>query len=100
MTVKEALDLAKKNKAVAADLRFCDFLGTWQHCTFPISEIDEGVFEDGLGFDGSSIRGWQPIQESDMIMIPDPATAFMDPRSRRSPTPGIRGTSPRRPRRT
>ena len=62
MTVKEALDLAKKSKAVAADLRFCDFLGTWQHCTFPISEIDEGVFEDGLGFDGSSIRGWQPIR--------------------------------------
>jgi glutamine synthetase len=79
MTVKEALDLAKKSKAVAADFRFCDFLGTWQHCTFPMSEIDEGVFEDGLGFDGSSIRGWQPIQESDMLMIPDSATAFIDP---------------------
>jgi glutamine synthetase len=79
MSVKEALDLAKKQKAVAADLRFCDFLGTWQHCSFPMSEIDEGVFEDGLGFDGSSIRGWQAIHESDMLMVPDASTAFIDP---------------------
>jgi glutamine synthetase len=79
MGVKEALDLAKRHGAVAADFRFCDFLGTWQHCSFPMSEIDEGVFADGLGFDGSSIRGWQAIHESDMLMVPDASTAFIDP---------------------
>jgi glutamine synthetase len=79
MSVKEALELARSKKAVAADFRFCDFLGTWQHCTFPISEIDESVFEDGLGFDGSSIRGWQAIHESDMLMVPDADSAFIDP---------------------
>jgi glutamine synthetase len=79
MSVKEALELARRKNVVAADFRFCDFLGTWQHCTFPMSEIDEGVFEDGLGFDGSSIRGWQAIHESDMLMVPDAETAFIDP---------------------
>jgi glutamine synthetase len=79
MTPKEALALAKKNNAVMVDLRFIDWPGTWQHCTFPISEIDEGTFEDGLGFDGSSIRGWQAIDQSDMLMVPAAETAFMDP---------------------
>jgi glutamine synthetase len=62
-----------------ADLRFVDWPGVWQHCTFPIDEITEDVFEDGLGFDGSSIRGWKAIHESDMLMVPDPSTAFIDP---------------------
>jgi glutamine synthetase len=79
MSVKEALELARRKNAVAADFRFCDLLGTWQHCSFPISEIEEGVFEDGLGFDGSSIRGWQSIHESDMLMVPDADSAFIDP---------------------
>jgi glutamine synthetase len=79
MKPKDALELAKKNNAVMVDLRFTDWPGTQQHCSFPISEIGEEVFEDGLGFDGSSIRGWQGIHESDMLMIPDPSTAFMDP---------------------
>ncbi len=79
MNVKEVLAYAKKNNVVMVDLRFTDWPGTWQHCSFPISEIDEAVFEDGLGFDGSSIRGWQAINESDMLMIPDPATGFIDP---------------------
>jgi len=70
---------AKDNKAVMADFRFVDWPGMWQHCTFPISEITEDVFENGLGFDGSSIRGWKSIHESDMLMVPDPSTAFMDP---------------------
>jgi len=79
MDPKEALAYAKKNNVVMVDLRFTDWPGTWQHCTFPISEIDEGVFEDGLGFDGSSIRGWQAIDESDMLMVPDASSAFIDP---------------------
>ena len=79
MNVKEAMELAKSNDAVMADLRFIDWPGTWQHCSFPIDMIDEGAFEEGMGFDGSSIRGWQAINESDMMMVPDPATAFMDP---------------------
>ncbi len=79
MNAKQALELAKKNNAVMVDLRFIDWPGSWQHCSFPIEQIDESVFEDGLGFDGSSIRGWQGIQESDMLMVPDPSSAFMDP---------------------
>ena len=79
MDAKEALQYAKKNDAVMVDLRFTDWPGTWQHCSYPIDFIDEGTFEDGQGFDGSSIRGWQSINESDMLMIPDPETAFMDP---------------------
>ena len=79
MTPKEVLEYAKKNNAVMMDLRFTDWPGTWQHCSFPISELTLDVFEDGLGFDGSSIRGWQAINESDMLMVPDPDTAFIDP---------------------
>jgi len=79
MNAKEVLEYAKKNDVKIVDLRFTDWPGVWQHCSYPISEIDAGVFEDGLGFDGSSIRGWQAINESDMLMVPDPATAFIDP---------------------
>ena len=79
MDAKQALELARKNNAVMLDLRFIDWPGTWQHCSFPMKVIDESVFEDGLGFDGSSIRGWQAIHESDMLMMPDPRTAFIDP---------------------
>ena len=79
MNAKQALEFGKKNNCVMVDLRFTDWPGTWQHCSFPIDFIDEAVFEDGMGFDGSSIRGWQSIHESDMLMVPDPATAFIDP---------------------
>ncbi len=79
MNVKECLEYAKKNNVVMVDLRFTDWPGTWQHCSFPIGQVDEGTFEDGMGFDGSSIRGWQAINESDMLMIPDPSAAFIDP---------------------
>ncbi len=79
MTVKEAVKYAGENKARMVDLKFLDFIGIWQHFTIPISQFDEDIFEDGLGFDGSSIRGWQPIHASDMIVIPDPSTAVMDP---------------------
>ena len=79
MTPKQVLDMVKKNKVKVVDIRFMDFPGVWQHFTVPISELDESSFEDGFGFDGSSIRGWQPIHASDMLVVPDSATAQMDP---------------------
>jgi glutamine synthetase len=79
MTSKEVLELAKKNKAVMVDLKFVDLPGTWQHFTIPIEELTDSVFTDGSGFDGSSIRGWQAINNSDMMVVPDPDTAVMDP---------------------
>jgi len=79
MTPKEVLDMAKENKAKIVDLRFMDYPGLWQHFSVPIRELEESSFEDGFGFDGSSIRGWQPIHASDMLVIPDPETAKMDP---------------------
>jgi glutamine synthetase len=79
MTPKQVLEMAKENEVKVVDLRFLDFPGVWQHFTVPICELDESSFEDGFGFDGSSIRGWQPIHASDMLVIPDPSTAKMDP---------------------
>ncbi|HUV50437.1 MAG TPA: glutamine synthetase beta-grasp domain-containing protein, partial [Anaerolineae bacterium] len=79
MTPKQVLEMAKENAAKVVDIRFLDLPGVWQHFTVPICELDESSFEDGFGFDGSSIRGWQPIHASDMLVIPDPATAKMDP---------------------
>ena len=79
MTPKEFFEFAKKNGADMVDLKFTDLLGTWQHCTFPADTWDEGTFEEGVGFDGSSIRGWQGIHMSDMLAVPDADTAAMDP---------------------
>ena len=79
MTPKEVLDMAKENGAKVVDLRFMDFPGLWQHFTVPMRELEESSFEDGFGFDGSSIRGWQPIHASDMLVVPDATTAKMDP---------------------
>ncbi len=79
MNPKEVLEYAKKNNVSVVDLRFTDWPGQWQHCSYPIGEISEDTFEDGMGFDGSSIRGWQVINESDMLMVPDSKTAFIDP---------------------
>jgi glutamine synthetase len=79
MTGKEALEYAKKNGAVMVDLKFVDFLGTWQHTSVPVHRLEESSFEDGFGFDGSSIRGFQPINASDMLIVPDASTAQMDP---------------------
>lgn len=79
MTPKEVLDFAKKNEAKIVDMKFMDLLGTWQHFSVPTSELEEHLFEEGLGFDGSSIRGWQAINASDMLVMPDPATSVMDP---------------------
>src|SRR5438477_66834 len=78
-TPKSVLELAKKSGAKMADIKFVDTFGTWQHFSVPISELTEESFTDGLGFDGSSIRGWKSIEASDMLAMPDPATAFIDP---------------------
>ena len=79
MTPKEVLEMAKEKEAKVVDLRFMDYPGVWQHFTVPMGELDESSFEDGYGFDASSIRGWQPINASDMLVIPDPTTAKIDP---------------------
>ncbi|MCI0365747.1 MAG: type I glutamate--ammonia ligase, partial [Phycisphaerales bacterium] len=79
MTPREVLEYAKKNKVQVVDLKFVDLPGTWQHFTIPIEELNEGTFKDGSGLDGSSIRGWKAINNSDMLVVPDPDTACMDP---------------------
>ena len=79
MNPKQVLELAKRNGVVMVDLKFTDWPGLWQHFSVPISQLEESSFEDGFGFDGSSIRGWQAIHASDMLVIPDPTTAVMDP---------------------
>jgi len=79
MTPKEVLEFAKANGVKMVDLKFLDLPGIWQHFSVPIGELDESSFEDGFGFDASSIRGWQPINASDMLVIPDPETAVIDP---------------------
>lgn len=76
---KEVLDFIKKENIEVVDLRFMDFPGLWQHFSVPSHELEEGTFNDGLGFDGSSIRGWQAINESDMLVKPVADTAFVDP---------------------
>ena len=75
----DVLGLVKDNGIEIVDFRFCDLPGLMQHFSAPAHQLTEDVFEDGLGFDGSSIRGFQEIQESDMILIPDPNTAIVDP---------------------
>ncbi|MEC4668808.1 MAG: type I glutamate--ammonia ligase [Nitrospirota bacterium] len=79
MKPREVLDLAKKNKVEIVDLKFTDLPGLWQHFSISTSEFNEELFESGIGFDGSSIRGFQSIDESDMLLFPDPASAFLDP---------------------
>ena len=79
MTPKEVLEFAKKHQAKQLDLRFSDIPGLQHHVSYPITELSEDSFQEGFGIDGSSIRGWAAINESDMLLIPDPSTAFMDP---------------------
>jgi len=76
---KDVLDLIKARDVKIIDFRFMDFPGLWQHTSIPVEAFEEDMFEEGLGFDGSSIRGWQAINESDMLIIPDPKSAFVDP---------------------
>src|SRR6266850_1829279 len=79
MTPKEVLALIREKEVKAVDLRFMDFPGLWQHFTIPADALGEDTFEEGLGFDGSSIRGWKAINESDMLVLPQADTAFLDP---------------------
>src|ERR1700730_5240442 len=79
MTPVETLQFAKENGARQVDVRFSDIPGLQHHISYPIGELTEGAFTDGFGIDGSSIRGWAAINESDMLLIPDSETAFMDP---------------------
>src|SRR5919201_2260212 len=75
----EVIERARRAGVQVVDVRFVDLPGTWQHFSIPIGELEESSFSDGLGFDGSSIRGFQTIDESDMLLMPDPATALIDP---------------------
>ena len=79
MKPREVLAMCREKEVKAVDLRFADFFGGWQHFTIPVGKLEEDTFEDGLGFDGSSIRGWQTVHESDMLLVPAPETAFVDP---------------------
>jgi glutamine synthetase len=79
MNENEVMQFIKENEVQMVDLKFCDLLGTWQHFVVPISEVSGESFEEGFGFDGSSIRGWQSIDLSDMLIIPDAHTAVIDP---------------------
>ncbi|HET8549658.1 MAG TPA: glutamine synthetase beta-grasp domain-containing protein, partial [Bryobacteraceae bacterium] len=79
MSPKEVLEFAKKNDARQFDLRFTDLPGLLQHVSYPMNQLTEDSFEEGFGIDGSSIRGWAAINESDMLLVPDTTTGFMDP---------------------
>ena len=86
--------MCREHDVKAIDLRFMDFPGLWQHFSVPAREVDEGTFESGLGFDGSSIRGWQAINESDMLVKPVPETAdvarfYGDVTGRLAALPGV-----------
>lgn len=76
--IKKVMDFVKSNNIKFIDFKFMDFPGQWQHFTVPSSQLDEDSFSDGFGFDGSSIRGWKSINESDMLIFPDPDTMFVD----------------------
>ena len=110
-TSDELLKYVQDEGVEMVDVRFCDLPGIMQHFTVPVSSFDQSVFDDGLNFDGSSIRGFQAIHESDMSLFPDPTTAWIDPfrtaktmivnffihdRSPARPTAATRATSPAR----
>src|SRR5437016_11372853 len=78
-TAEDLLKAIKDDKVQMIDLRFSDLPGVWQHFSVPPSAVNIDALEEGIGFDGSSIRGFQEIQESDMLVVPDPTTAFLDP---------------------
>lgn len=79
MNPKNILHFAADNEAKFVSVRFSDLLGAWHHLTFPIDQLSEDSFEDGFGFDASSLRGWAAINESDMLLVPDPSRFWMDP---------------------
>ena len=77
--VRNVFNFIKKHHVKMIDFRFTDMPGQWQHFSIPVNQLNESAFTEGIGFDGSSIRGWQSIHESDMLVIPDPETANIDP---------------------
>ncbi len=79
MNAKNIISYATDQEARFVSVRFTDLVGAWNHLTFPIDQLTEDTFEDGFGFDGSSLRGWAAINESDMLLIPDPARCWVDP---------------------
>src|SRR5207249_10743512 len=78
-TPNDVVEFAREQGVKFVDYKFVDLPGTWQHFSSPIGELDEDAFVNGVGFDGSSIRGFQKIHESDMLLVPDPTTAIVDP---------------------
>ena len=83
MTPKEVLALIRQREATSVDLRFMDFPGVWQHFSIPADMLTEETFEEGIGFDGSSVVGWRAINEADLLVVPQPETALIDPFSER-----------------
>src|SRR5690606_15137248 len=79
MSLEHVEKLISDHRVEFVDLRFADMRGVQHHVTYPKSIVEPGLFEDGKMFDGSSIGGWRGIQNSDMVLLPDPATAFLDP---------------------
>lgn len=79
MSPREAIQFAREHNARVVDVKFTDLFGMWHHFSFPAELLTEDLFEEGIGFDGSSIRGFQAINLSDMLLMPDPATIFLDP---------------------
>src|SRR5688572_4519463 len=79
MNTKNVLHFATDQEAKFVSVRFTDLMGAWHHLTFPISQLSEDSFEDGFGFDASSLRGWAAINESDMLLVPDPLRFWIDP---------------------
>ena len=82
---QSVIDLATKQGLKIVDLKFIDLIGSWQHFSIPVGELGKSLFENGIGFDGSSIRGFQHIHESDMLLIPDASTAMVDPAAVKEP---------------
>src|SRR5882672_7773261 len=76
---KDVIEFCRQKKLQFVDFKFTDLPGMWQHFSIPADELSEDIFSEGLGFDGSSIRGFMEIHESDMLLIPDPGTAIVDP---------------------
>ncbi len=79
MSIKSVLKFAEEEKAAFVNVRFTDLIGAWHHLTFPIDALSEQSFEEGFGFDASSLRGWAQIHESDMLLVPDPSRQWIDP---------------------
>jgi glutamine synthetase len=79
MSARDVIELAQSKGVQIVDLRFIDVPGLWQHFSIPVEQLEEELFDDGIGFDGSSIRGFQTIDESDMLLFPDPDSAQLDP---------------------